>query len=299
MARGTSVIATGSGLGLVWGEAGDQPAAGDYDGDGRTDVAVFRPSTGVWYIRYAATGTGPALLWGSNGDVSVPGDYDGDHLTDIAVFRAASNTWYVRYTATGAGISLIWGDEIDTPVPGDYDGDGLTDIAVFRASTAPGMSASRPPGALGVVAWGGVGGRPDSAAPVRRHPRIRQQVARGCLLALLIVSAARSGIGADRAGHLVLVGGGPTPADVFTRTLDLSGGRSAVVAVLPQTYPNDTIGDAAVAMWQSFGVRDVVKVSRTDPEAARAAIERATLIWIPGGFQGLFMKTIAASGIRM
>src|SRR3954464_15339066 len=93
-------------------------------------------------------------------------------------------------------------------------------------------------------------------------------------------------------GHLVLVGGGATPEVVFRRTLELSGGRAAIVAVLPQTYPVDTIGDAAVSLWKQFGVRDVVKVRRDDPAAARAALQRASLIWIPGGFQGLFMKAI-------
>jgi len=95
-------------------------------------------------------------------------------------------------------------------------------------------------------------------------------------------------------GHLVLVGGGPTPVEVFERTLAVSGQRSAVVAVLPQTFPNDTIGDAAVAMWRTLRVAEVIKVSRIDTRAARAALERATLIWIPGGFPGYFMQSIAA-----
>src|SRR5262245_49615327 len=78
---------------------------------------------------------------------------------------------------------------------------------------------------------------------------------------LLSLSAAAWTIGAavtpitaaTREGHLVLLGGGPTPAVVFTRTFDLSGGRSAVVAVLPQTYPNDSIGDAAVELLKKTG----------------------------------------------
>ena len=102
---------------------------------------------------------------------------------------------------------------------------------------------------------------------------------------------------APHEGHLVLTGGGSTPAVVFTRTLDLAGGRAAIVAVLPQTYPNDSIGDAAVAMWKEMGARDVFKVSLVDPAAARAALERATLIWMPGGFQGLLMKTLAGTPV--
>jgi cyanophycinase-like exopeptidase len=96
-------------------------------------------------------------------------------------------------------------------------------------------------------------------------------------------------------GHLVLLGGGPTPADVFERTLAISGGRDAVVAVLPQTFPDDSIGDAAVAMWRTFHVADVIKVSRTDIVSARAALERSTLIWIPGGFPSYFMQTLAST----
>lgn len=102
---------------------------------------------------------------------------------------------------------------------------------------------------------------------------------------------------APREGRLVLVGGGPTPAIVFTRTLEISGGRAARVAVLPQTYPNDSIADTAVAMWKQFGVRDVEKVSRTDAVAAHDALERATLIWMPGGFQGYLMKTLEGTMI--
>lgn len=98
-------------------------------------------------------------------------------------------------------------------------------------------------------------------------------------------------------GHLVLVGGGPTPSEIFSRTLALSGGRSAIVAVVPQTFTTDTIADAAVTMWTTFKAREVVKVSRTDPDAAREVLERATLIWMPGGFPSLLMHTIAGSDV--
>ena len=47
-------------------------------------------------------------------------------------------------------------------------------------------------------------------------------------------------------GFLAALVVGLTPAEVFERTLALSGGRHAIVAVLPQTFPDDTIGDAAV-----------------------------------------------------
>jgi cyanophycinase len=112
-----------------------------------------------------------------------------------------------------------------------------------------------------------------------------------------IGAAARASSTATHEGHLVLLGGGPTPAVVFTRTLNLSGGRSAIVAVLPQTYPNDSIGDAAVELWKKAGAREVFKLKLDDMDRARAALDRATLIWMPGGFQGLLMKTLAGTPI--
>jgi subtilisin family serine protease len=64
---------------------------GDYNGDGITDIAVWRPAEGNWYLRDIAT-----TQWGTAGDVPVPGDYNGDGITDIAVWRPAEGNWYLR-----------------------------------------------------------------------------------------------------------------------------------------------------------------------------------------------------------
>jgi cyanophycinase len=126
-----------------------------------------------------------------------------------------------------------------------------------------------------------------------RVPGLRHAL---CAIGALLALTLRVSVAAPE-GHLVLVGGGPTPAEVFSRALALSGGRTAIVAVLPQTFPTDGIADAAVTMWRTFRAREVVKVSRTDPAAARAALERASLIWMPGGFQGLLMQAIGGTPI--
>src|SRR4051812_11822249 len=96
-----------------------------------------------------------------------------------------------------------------------------------------------------------------------------------CVVLGLVAATLGGGAAAPVHGHLMLIGGGPTPAPVFTRALELAGGRAARVAVLPHTYPNDSMGDTAVELWKQFGVRDVVRVSRSDSDAARAALERA------------------------
>jgi uncharacterized delta-60 repeat protein len=97
-----------------FGSPGDIPAAGDYDHDGQTDYAVFRPSTGDWYLNLTTTGF-LALHFGASGDIPVPADYDGDGRIDIAVFR--NGAWYQIRSGDGTFRGEMWGLAGDAPIP--------------------------------------------------------------------------------------------------------------------------------------------------------------------------------------
>src|SRR5688572_23475236 len=113
----------------------------------------------------------------------------------------------------------------------------------------------------------------------------------GFVLASCISVAAQSPRGA-----LVVVGGGGTTDAIVARTLELAGGKNAVVVVLPQSSAAATAGDSSVKMWLDAGAKSARKVDFKDP-GAKAALEAATLIWMPGGDQNRFMEAIATTGL--
>ncbi len=97
----------------------------DYDGDWTSDIALFRPATGLWAIRGITR-----FYFGRQGDAPAPADYTGDGTTEAAVFRESSGLWAVR------GLTRCYfGRSGDLPRPSDYRGTGKAEIAIYRPAT--------------------------------------------------------------------------------------------------------------------------------------------------------------------
>jgi CSLREA domain-containing protein len=161
-----------SAVGKQWGSqaAGDVPFLGDIDGDGVSDLIVWRASAGTWYWLTSTTGyayaSAGSVQWGNQGlgDVPMLADMDGDGKSDLVIWRASTGTWYWLTSSSGSNpasaVGIQWGNQGlgDVPLVADFDGDGLGDLAVWRASTGTfywlTSSTAFNPAVAGGVQWG-------------------------------------------------------------------------------------------------------------------------------------------------
>lgn len=111
-----------------------RPTQFDFEGDGKADISIFRPSNGQWWIQRSSNGSTNAYEFGSSTDKPVPADYDGDGKTDVAFWRPSTGEWFVLRSSNLTFFAAPFGTSTDIPAPGDFDGDGKTDFTVFRPS---------------------------------------------------------------------------------------------------------------------------------------------------------------------
>ncbi len=110
---------------IIWkqwglGVFGDHPLPGDYTGDGKADLMVWRPTDAAWYLCSSADGfscSSPARLqFGLPGDYPIQADFDGDGIRDYAVWRPTDGTWYYKRSSTGTISAKQWGLPTDFPL---------------------------------------------------------------------------------------------------------------------------------------------------------------------------------------
>jgi hypothetical protein len=123
------------GKGMWEYDVGNEKANGDFDGDARSDVAVFRPTDGTWWFQRSFDGVVNAVQFGQGTDKVVAADFTGDGKVDVAFWRPSTGEWFVVRSEDGSFFAFPFGQAGDIPMPADYDGDGKADAAVFRPSS--------------------------------------------------------------------------------------------------------------------------------------------------------------------
>ena len=113
---------------MPFGIPGDQPIAGDWDGDGVDTVGVYRPSTKMLYLTNSVPGGSVDLAYlyegAGSGDEIVAGDWDGNGIDTVGVFRSSNATFYLRDTFTQANANIVieFGNYWMNPIAGNWGG---------------------------------------------------------------------------------------------------------------------------------------------------------------------------------
>ena len=125
-----TLTSNGTNFSAQWGLSSDKLAPADYDGDNKTDLAIYRD--GTWWILNSLTNSVTVVQFGLSGDIPVPNDFDGDGRADIAVWRPSDGVWYELRSLGNQFAAQRFGLSGDKPLLGDFDGDGMGDLAVYR-----------------------------------------------------------------------------------------------------------------------------------------------------------------------
>ncbi|MGV9265747.1 PKD domain-containing protein [Kitasatospora sp. NPDC003701] len=122
-------------IAAAFGDAGDIPVTGDWDGVRYDQLGIFRPASSTFALRHE-DGSVTAVPMGDPGDLPVPGLWDGNGHAQLAVYRPSTGTFVVRHD-DGSYSSAVFGSPGDLPVVGDWDGVGHAQLGIFRPSDEP------------------------------------------------------------------------------------------------------------------------------------------------------------------
>lgn len=143
----------------------------DFDGDLRTDLSIFRPSTGNWFVDRSTQGYFQTQF-GLATDKLTPADFDGDGKSDVAVWHEGAPSeaafWILQSSDNTVRVEQFGQTGDDSRLVGDWDGDGKADPAIYRNGAGPGSqsffyyrgSLSNPNGNITYVTWGTNGDAP-------------------------------------------------------------------------------------------------------------------------------------------
>jgi hypothetical protein len=152
-----TTLTSAGGLDIFVAKFFGNKVAGDFDGDGKSDIAAYQTSTGNWFFLRSTMGFGQHLNFGGANFLPVPGDYDGDGKADEAVYDTTNGNWFIAQSTAGFRIHPSFGGAGFIPVPGDYDGDGKTDVAAYQTSTGHWFIVRSTLGFMYHLAFGGSG----------------------------------------------------------------------------------------------------------------------------------------------
>ena len=134
----------------------------DFDGDRKTDLGIFRPGPGEWWINRSSNGGTFVTTFGVATDRIAAADFTGDGRADVAFWRPLSGQWFILRSEDSSFFAFPFGANGDVPVPADYDGDGRADAAVFRPSSNT-WFISRSSGGTTITGFGIAGDVPVTA----------------------------------------------------------------------------------------------------------------------------------------
>jgi len=123
---------------VSFGQWGDLPLSADWDGNGWTDLAVFRPTTSTWYVDLNWDGEADlefTLAGMQSQDIPLAGDWDCDGQDSPGYFRPSDQTWHFwnGISIFQEDLPVLFGDEVNAiPLVGDWNGDGCDTIGVYR-----------------------------------------------------------------------------------------------------------------------------------------------------------------------